>query len=133
MEQLEDNTVPFNMALFFYNELHIIRKNKVLCLMNDNIEEYYWCLQQMFVYLSFKITPPEYKEIDIELDKSFRKIQTIYNIPDKYKKGKIFELKKELRDLDILLNKYMFKYGFLFPKIKAPAGFDGIMKQYGLK
>ena len=52
--KIEENTLPFNMSLFFYQELHKIRKNKVLCLLEDRIEEYFWCLDQVFVYLSFK-------------------------------------------------------------------------------
>ena len=52
MKELEEDTLPFNMSLFFYNELHKIRKNKVLCLLNNNIEDYYWFLKQIFVYLS---------------------------------------------------------------------------------
>ena len=120
------------MSLFFYNELQIIRKNKVLCLLNNNIEEYYWCLQQMFVYLSFKLTDKEYKNIDEDLKKYQKDMTRFLITPDQFKRSKLFELKMSLRDLDIKINKHMYKYGFLFPKIKAPQGFEGITTKLGL-
>ena len=133
MDNIEDNTLPFNMSLFFYTELHKIRKNKVLCLLNDSIEEYYWSLQQMFVYLSFKLNKDEYKNIDEDLDTAFSKIELYLQSPNQFKRLKMHQLKKTLRDLDIKINLYMFKYGYLFPKIKTPAGFDGLIKELNLK
>jgi len=133
MEQREDNTLPFNMSLFFYTELHKIRKNKVLCLLNNEIEEYYWCLQQMFVYLSFKISKAEYKNIDTDLEIAYGRIESFLNTPQQFKGVKLHQLKKTLRDLDIKINMHMYKYGFLFPKIKTPEGFEGMMKELNLK
>lgn len=132
MQEIEDNTVPFNMALFFYNELHKIRKNKVLCLLNNNIEEYYWCLDQIFVYLSFKLKEKEYTDIDDDLKKHHRKIANFVITPEKFKNQELFNLKIGLRELDVKLNKYMHKYGYLFPKFKSPEGFAGLAKKMGI-
>lgn len=133
----EKNTedTPFNMAMLYYMHLHKLRMHKSRAVLEDNINMYFDCLEEIYINISFKI---KNKDINHNVTEKFKKAKKNLVGGQRSRIGEqISTLQKKkakeiLREIDVILLQQMHNHNMIFPKIETSAGLDGLDKRYGL-
>lgn len=122
------------MAMMYYMELHELRSLKSKAVINNNLEAYCDCLEELYIAVSFKLTKSEQSFIEkkIKEAKSHLSIKAVSNVRDSVKNYSLTQVKEILKEVDKSLIKTMHKNGMIFPKIEAK-GLSTLNKRYGIQ
>lgn len=116
-----ENEVPFNFAMMYYEELHNLRKMKSAAFIMGDVFAYRDCLEEILTTISFKLTKKETAEVVEILNAAERMLQSGSSL-----------CKGKLREADLKLIWFMDKYKMIFPGAKR-TGLNLIEKKYNLE
>jgi hypothetical protein len=116
-----EHDAPFNMSLFYYQNLIKLVEWKDEKYLNNDLKNWYKGLYTIYKRIIFKLKPVEEKEIQDLLDVAQAMI----------KKGE--KPVNELHIIDKKLYKLMDSYKMIFPRIDNNRGLNKITNRYDLK
>lgn len=124
---------PFNMAMLYYLELHHLRQEKARVKLQNNIPNYYECLYEIFIHISFKLSNDEKENIQNKFKEASVHLGTIgMRLKDAVISSSTMFAKNILSEIDMELLNLMHKYKMIFPNIETHKGLKELDKRFGL-